>query len=444
MKVFFFIIGLLALSLPTLAQVPQGFNYQGIARDGAGAPLVSTDVSLRITIVKGLAPGVDIYIETHNVQTNKTGVFNIQVGRGNVELGVFKDINWGAGDHYVQIEMDPAGGSDYTLMGESQLLSVPYALYAGSGPDDLGFWKKNQNGIHYMDGNVGIGTLNPNAKLKIEGDDPISEGRNYISLYNRSLGSRSAVLLSLSAGDDEHKTMLSHGSETYDFDDFSQADFGLLFSTGPGVIVSAPNQNGILKFLTGHDPVTGATPERMRISSDGNIGIGTTTPNSKLTIVGDDPILAGRKYLHLNNKSTSNRSQVNLSLTAGDEENLTTLVHFSESYDLDNFGFADFGQLESRGGGLNLVAKDNAGVIRFFNGHDPVGNLPIERVRISSIGNLGLGTTSPASKVHVTGGDVYIEDIDKGVIMTSPNGSCWRMTMNDDGSVKTTSIPCPN
>ena len=122
----------------------------------------------------------------------------------------------------------------------------------------------------------------------------------------------------------------------------------------------------------------------------------------------------------------------------------TYLNHNSETYDIDGFKYADFGQLENRGGGLNLVAHNETGVLRFFTDHDPITNYPLERMRLSSDGNFGIGTTDPASKIQVTGGDVFIEDINSGVIMKSPNGSCWRMTINDDGTVKTTSVPCPN
>ncbi len=444
MKAIFLMISLFAISLTISAQTPQGFNYQGVARDGAGTPLVNTQVSLRISILTAGGQGTTVYQEVHDVVTNKSGVFNLAVGRGIVQSGVFADIDWGANDYNVQIEMDPTGGTDYTLMGESQLLSVPYALYAGSGPKDLGFWKENGNGIHFNDGNVGIGTSNPNAKLTIEGDDPILEGRNYIRLYNKSLSTRSNVYLSLSAGDDENQTYLNHSSESYDIDGFKYADFGQLENRGGGLNLVAQNNAGVLRFFTGNDPVTNYPLERMRVSSEGYLGIGTFTPKAKLSIEGDDPILEGRNYIHLSNKSLSTRSNVYISLSAGDEEYSTYLSHTSESYDLDEFKYADFGQLESRGSGLNLIAHHNNGILRFFTAHDNVTNYPLERMRISNDGNLGIGSTSPASKVHVTGGDVFIEDINSGVIMTSPNGSCWRMTINDDGSVSTTSIPCPN
>lgn len=547
----------LLLSMSAIAQVPQAFNYQGIARDGSGAPLITANISLRISILKGNLPGTLTYKENHLVQTNKLGLFAIEVGHGSSRIGSFEAIDWGAGDHYIQIEMDPDGGTNFTLLGESQLLSVPYALYAGNSTAGESLWQKNASGIHYNDGNVGIGTENPQNQLSILGNDSDGEGRILVTLDNESTSNRSWAAMRLSAGDGGSYTYLNHHALSYDYDGDKYTDFGQLSSNGRGLILRADAQYGVIKFLAGGDPLS--PEERMRITGTGNVGIGTENPLQKLTIEGSDPILEARNYLSLNNKSRSNRSDVYMSLSAGDEQNMTYLTHHSETYDLDNNSYADFGQLESRGGGLNLAAPNTKGVLRFYTSHDLSNNLPLERMRIaangyigigtknptnvltidgdvgtgdqrffisvnnnslsnrsfsamkftagagtsmttfghnsetydvddnvtadfggifssgagihltaggedgiikfltgrndigwsyermrlSSIGNLGIGTEDPVTRLQVAGGDVYIEDINNGVIMKSPNGNCWRMTINNDGSVKTTAISCP-
>jgi hypothetical protein len=114
-----------------IAQAPQKFNYQGIARNGTGAPLASTALGLRITIHDGSAGGPVVYQETHLAATNAYGLYNLAVGAGAVVSGVFSTISWSSGDKYIQVEMDPAGGSTYTDLGASQLLSVPFALNGG-------------------------------------------------------------------------------------------------------------------------------------------------------------------------------------------------------------------------------------------------------------------------------------------------------------------------
>ncbi|MGE0637305.1 MAG: hypothetical protein AB7P01_12735, partial [Bacteroidia bacterium] len=112
------------------AQAPQKFNYQGVARDNSGNILAEQPLGLRISISSESHGGSPVYVETQQAFTNKFGLFNIEIGGGSVVSGVFSEIEWGAGNYYVQVEMDAAGGTDYEFMGISQLLSVPYALYS--------------------------------------------------------------------------------------------------------------------------------------------------------------------------------------------------------------------------------------------------------------------------------------------------------------------------
>lgn len=121
---------LLALPIITMAQSPQKMNYQGVARDGGGIALASQSISLRLSILSGSVSGNTEYSETQSATTSDLGLFSIEVGGGSLLSGSFASIDWGSESHFVKVEMDPAGGTAYQLMGTSQLLSVPYALYA--------------------------------------------------------------------------------------------------------------------------------------------------------------------------------------------------------------------------------------------------------------------------------------------------------------------------
>ncbi|OQX78768.1 MAG: hypothetical protein B6D61_04730, partial [Bacteroidetes bacterium 4484_249] len=112
------------------AQTPQAFKYQAVVRDNAGDILASTGVSLRMSIREGSASGIVIYRETHSATTNQFGLVNIGIGNGTPDIGTFSMIDWGTGTKYLETELDPAGGTNYTTMGTAQLLSVPYALYS--------------------------------------------------------------------------------------------------------------------------------------------------------------------------------------------------------------------------------------------------------------------------------------------------------------------------
>jgi hypothetical protein len=133
-KLLFALMFLLTFAFPSFSQAPQSFKYQAIARDATGTILPSASLNVRISIHDITAGGTIIYMETHVVTTNTFGLFNIDIGMGTPLVGTFSSINWGSGNKYVQQEVD--FGTGYQNMGTSQLLSVPYALYAqnsGSG-----------------------------------------------------------------------------------------------------------------------------------------------------------------------------------------------------------------------------------------------------------------------------------------------------------------------
>lgn len=113
-----------------LSQAPQKFNYQAVARDNAGNPLSNKLISIRISILNTSPNGIEVYKETFLISTNEFGHFNVAIGSGSPVLGNIAGVNWDAEDKYLKVELDATGGSNYVLMGATQLLSVPYALNA--------------------------------------------------------------------------------------------------------------------------------------------------------------------------------------------------------------------------------------------------------------------------------------------------------------------------
>lgn len=114
----------------SLAQAPKGINYQGVARDNEGKAYSSKTIAVRISILKNSATGTVEYAETHNPQTNQFGLFTLVIGQGTKVTGDFAFISWAVGSKWLQIEIDPNGGSSYTMAGSQQLMAVPYAFYA--------------------------------------------------------------------------------------------------------------------------------------------------------------------------------------------------------------------------------------------------------------------------------------------------------------------------
>lgn len=122
----------LLIGVVSYAQAPELLNYQGIARDASGDALSGQLVSIRFTIHETTSTGTTVYQETHSTTTGSTGMVNLTIGSGSVVSGTFSSIDWASHPHYLEVELDPNGGSSYTSVGTQQLLSVPYALHAGS------------------------------------------------------------------------------------------------------------------------------------------------------------------------------------------------------------------------------------------------------------------------------------------------------------------------
>jgi len=116
-------------TLLVFAQAPQKMTYQSVVRNSANALLANQAVGVRISILEGTAAGTVVYAETHIVTTNANGLFTLEAGGGTPIEGVFATINWANGAHFIKSEIDPSGGSNYTLISTTkELLSVPYAL----------------------------------------------------------------------------------------------------------------------------------------------------------------------------------------------------------------------------------------------------------------------------------------------------------------------------
>lgn len=134
MKKQILLLFIFLLSCAVYAQVPQSMNYQAVARDVSGNILASQSVGVKFSIRQGSSTGTIIYSETHNPTTNQFGLFTVAIGQGAVVTGNFSTITWSTGNYWLQVQLDPAGGTSYSDIGTTQLLSVPYALYAeGSG-----------------------------------------------------------------------------------------------------------------------------------------------------------------------------------------------------------------------------------------------------------------------------------------------------------------------
>lgn len=147
-----------------LSQIPpQAFNYSAVARDSSGQPIANTTIGLQVSLLKGSVNGPTVYSENHFPVTDQHGLFNLIIGAGAIQSGTMDSVGWHTDNFYLQVSMDASGGTNFLIMGTTQLLSVPYALYAksagtisgGSGGGGGG----TQSGGHYIGEYFGGGII---------------------------------------------------------------------------------------------------------------------------------------------------------------------------------------------------------------------------------------------------------------------------------------------
>ncbi|MEM6397077.1 MAG: tail fiber domain-containing protein [Bacteroidota bacterium] len=276
---------LICTVLSLQAQAPGAFKFQAVARDASGDALANTNVALRISVRAGTATGAVQYQERHTATTTDLGVFDLAVGNGTPIIGNLFTVDWADDDHWLQVELDPDGGTNYTDFGSSQLLSVPYALHAaesanvnstdelqflslsgstltlsnGGGSVDLSglggssLWSDGPAGsINYVDGDVGIGTDSPEAKLTI--------------LANTNSA-------------DPHIRLLEEGN------DFARLELGnAALNSYWHVAGLASNSISSARLNFFYSPMGGTGFDRMTITGEGRVGINNSSPDEDFVI----------------------------------------------------------------------------------------------------------------------------------------------------------------
>jgi len=180
--------------------------------------------------------------------------------------------------------------------------------------------------------------------------------------------------------------------------------------------------------------------------SAGKVGIGTTTPLSNLDIQGLNST-SGLFKTQFKGTESEGKGRLDIKNDPSDLSNLysTSLNRFGDSSEDLVFGlqqpignYSSWNILESwRGAGL-LVSASGPDLAPLVFGIDR-----IEKARLDINGNFGIGTSNPKSKLQVESGDIYINSVSSGVIMKSPNGQCWRMTVSNTGTPVFSSVTCP-
>ncbi len=152
------------------SQAPQKMSYQSVIRDASNTLVSNTSVGIRISILQGSVSGVSQYTEIQTVNTNINGLATLSIGNGSAVVGTMSSINWSNGPFFIKTETDPTGGTNYSITGTSELMSVPYALYAANSPQGI----QGIPGTNGTNGDIGPqgiqGDMGPQGEQGVQGD----------------------------------------------------------------------------------------------------------------------------------------------------------------------------------------------------------------------------------------------------------------------------------
>jgi len=399
-KLFTSVLLVLLVSASVFCQPPQAFKYQAVVRNSSGDIVQNQTVGVRINIRDVSAGGTIIYQESHTMATNDYGVLNLNIGSGTPTIGTFSSIVWRTDAKYIEVLVDITGGTNYISMGSNELLSVPYAQFAKNSLDS--YWTKNGSNIYYPDGNIGIGATSPQYRMDIYAPGTTSTG---IAAFRNSLGESKIIL-----------RQNSNGCGSVNIYNASQVATAVLQGDG-------------ISYFNG-----------------GYLGIGTNSPTTNLTVKSSG--YTHGVYVNSSDDQLIFRVRQNSdesgSIYVYDGSGVNTVLFSGAGNSYINSGRLGIGTT-SPGAGLHIVgdafpnsflylqsdASEDAGIRLYesstakwhiFN-NSTLGGLQIYNTAAQTVffanqsGNVGIGTTSPASRLDVMGnvtirnnsGDIAVE-----------------------------------
>ncbi|HEY0743758.1 MAG TPA: hypothetical protein VGD40_19970 [Chryseosolibacter sp.] len=506
MKKTFTLVFLLICSV-AYSQAPEFFKYQAIVRSSSGLIAASQNVAVKVSILKTSPTGTVVYSESHGVQSNASGGINLDIGRGTNATGAFNSIAWGSDTYFVKVEMDVNNDNTFEHVGTTQLLSVPYALYANKSGDEK--WSStNGTDISYSKGKIGINTVSPQYQLDVNGTingtavlvngAPISQWtKSGNNIYNSNSGNVGIGIttplekLHLNGSirgnqsgavrvQSEHG-YVDIGSKNPDYAHFyTDRPYGFYFG---GPVTAREHIIGYKEadlHISTQSPSTFQPVKRISIKNlNGFVGISKTDPeylldvngtiNATAILINGQPIeseASSTGWIASGNDIYTNNAG-NVGIGTG-----TPLEKLHINGNLRGNQAAGAVRIKSDHGYLDVGPK-NADYAHFYTDRpygfyfggpvtarehiigyhesdlhlstqSPFTYQPEKRISIlNSNGYVGVGTEEPKTKLQVENGDVYISNPTSGVIMKSPDNQCWKLTVSNAGAPVFTSVPCP-
>ena len=170
-NIFIISLFLLVATFCANAQAPDRLSYQGVIRNASNALVTNQTIGMKVSILQGSAFGSVVFAETQLTATNTNGLATILIGNGVFVSGNLSTINWANGPYFIKTETDPNGGTNYSITATTQLMSVPYALYAKKSTSTDGVGTLDQAYDYGAFKGAGRTIIADSGAFKITGED---------------------------------------------------------------------------------------------------------------------------------------------------------------------------------------------------------------------------------------------------------------------------------
>ncbi len=355
----------ISITLSVFSQSPQKMTYQAVIRNSNNQLLQNQQVGVKISILQGSVNGIEVFAETHTLTTNTNGLLSLIIGNGNAVSGAIQTIDWGADTYFIKTETDPNGGTNYSIEGVSQLLTVPYAFYADSAGNNFSgdYLDLANTPTNLSDFNNDQGFITSELD-----DDPTNE-LQILSISNDTLFLSNGGFAVIPASfDGQYSSLIGAPTNVSSFIN----DVGYITNELDG-----DSTNELQTLNIANDSISISNGNTIPLPTDkwfangnniyynqGNVGIGTTTPCSscKLEVHGNLHLKGAGDFVAWSPDETSTKAVM----------------------------FADNGSVRmgAQGGDLRLLSNS------------ALSNT--ERMRITTTGRVGIGTTTPSANLHVS------------------------------------------